>query len=97
VPPRYLRSNARSRRVVWPFGNRATTSSVYEPRARSFSESDRSLAQPTDTFVYALVAVVVVAAGLLASWVPARRAARVDPIVGLKTEQSAPALSAANR
>jgi hypothetical protein len=40
---------------------------------------------PTDAFVYVLVAVVLAATGLLASWRPARRAARVDPIVALKT------------
>jgi putative ABC transport system permease protein len=40
--------------------------------------------QPTDAFVYALVAVVMLVTGLLATLPAARRAARVDPIVALK-------------
>jgi hypothetical protein len=40
--------------------------------------------QPTDVFVYALVAVVMLVTGLLAALLPARLAARVDPIVALK-------------
>jgi len=41
---------------------------------------------PTDPVTFAAVAVTVVAAGLLASWLPARRASRVDPTTALRAE-----------
>jgi ABC-type antimicrobial peptide transport system permease subunit len=39
---------------------------------------------PHDVGVYALVALTLVSAGLVAAWLPARRAATVDPLVFLK-------------
>ena len=41
--------------------------------------------QPTDVSVYVFVGSVILGAGLLAALVPAHRAARVDPIVSLRT------------
>jgi putative ABC transport system permease protein len=38
----------------------------------------------TDPRIYAAVAAVVLAAALLASWIPARRASRVDPMTALR-------------
>jgi ABC-type lipoprotein release transport system permease subunit len=40
--------------------------------------------QPNDVVVYATVAVTLVAAGLLAAWLPARRAAMVDPLISIR-------------
>jgi predicted permease len=42
--------------------------------------------EPYDPSVYAGVALVVIAAGVLATWLPARRAARVDPVEVLRVE-----------
>jgi predicted permease len=42
--------------------------------------------QPTDPRAFLAAALALFAASLVASWIPARRAARVDPIVALRTE-----------
>jgi ABC-type antimicrobial peptide transport system permease subunit len=39
---------------------------------------------PTDTLTYALVGVGLLAVALLASWIPARRASRIDPLSALR-------------
>ena len=41
---------------------------------------------PNDPVVYAIVALVMLGAAVLACWLPARRAAKADPIAALKTE-----------
>ena len=42
--------------------------------------------RPTDLRVITTVAVLLVAVGIVASWLPARRAAMVDPVVALREE-----------
>jgi hypothetical protein len=41
---------------------------------------------PTDPVTLAAVAVVLATSGLVAAWIPARRAARVDPVAALRAE-----------
>ncbi|MBI2535658.1 MAG: hypothetical protein HYW06_01515 [Gemmatimonadetes bacterium] len=42
--------------------------------------------QPADPPARALVALVIAATAALASWLPARRASKVDPVVALRYE-----------
>jgi putative ABC transport system permease protein len=41
---------------------------------------------PWDPWTFATVPLLLIAAGALASYLPARRAARVDPLVAMRTE-----------
>ncbi len=42
--------------------------------------------KPTEPGVYVLAAVVLCASGLVAAWIPARRASRIDPMAALRHE-----------
>lgn len=42
--------------------------------------------EPTDTITFVVTASLLLAASLLAAWIPARRVARVDPHVSLSSE-----------
>lgn len=41
---------------------------------------------PTDTVTYVLVATGLLSVSLLASWIPARRASRIDPMAALRQD-----------
>jgi ABC-type antimicrobial peptide transport system permease subunit len=41
---------------------------------------------PTDPATFAVVAITLAVVGCLAAWVPARRAARVDPVSALRVD-----------
>ena len=42
--------------------------------------------QPRDPLVFGSIALMILLVGIAASWVPAKRATRVDPIVALRYE-----------
>jgi ABC-type antimicrobial peptide transport system permease subunit len=41
---------------------------------------------PTDPTVFLVAALILTSAALVAGWLPARRAARIDPVIALRHE-----------
>jgi ABC-type lipoprotein release transport system permease subunit len=42
--------------------------------------------EPADPATYAAIAVVLALSGAMATWLPARRATRVDPVTAIRME-----------
>jgi len=49
-------------------------------------ESDAGRLSASDPWTYALLAAALVGIAMSAAWIPARRAARVDPMIALRYE-----------
>jgi ABC-type antimicrobial peptide transport system permease subunit len=74
------------RRAGWPTGAGVGGGLVL---AIALSHGVASLlyeVSPTDPTVFSSITGTVIAVALLASWLPARRASRIDPIVALRDE-----------
>jgi|SRR6266478_3244749 len=85
---------AQPRDVLWPVlrsGMRVSFAGIAAGLAGAsyltrFLATQLYCVRPTDTFTFAAIALFLAAVALLACYVPARRAARVDPMVALRYE-----------
>jgi ABC-type antimicrobial peptide transport system permease subunit len=41
---------------------------------------------PTDPIAFTVVTLALIAIGMIAAWLPARRATRIDPVAALRAE-----------
>jgi ABC-type antimicrobial peptide transport system permease subunit len=79
------------RRLVIGYGGRLAAAGLALGLAGSFALT-RLIATmlfgvaPTDPLTFSAVSVILLGIGVLASWLPARRATRIDPIVALRSE-----------
>ena len=72
------------RRVVWLVGLGIVAGIALSLWAARFIETQLFQLQPRDPVTLAVAAAVLFTIGLLAGWVPARRAARIDPVIVLR-------------
>jgi predicted permease len=85
---------ARPRDVAWPILRQAVLLAVIGvavamPVTLALSQAMRSVVygiEPHDAFTMVGAGVLMVAVAALAAWIPARRAARIDPMVALRYE-----------
>ena len=72
------------RRVVWLVGLGIVVGIVLSLWAGQFIQTQLFELQPRDPMTLVAAAAVFLAIGLLAGWLPARRAARIDPVIVLR-------------
>ncbi len=72
--------------TAWPIVIGAVGGLAGAYYAARFIESFLYDTPPREPVTFAIVAAVMVAIALLAAWIPARRAAKVDPVVALRAE-----------
>jgi hypothetical protein len=87
-PPPAIRSLEDAFRVITGGAPRKRGADVHLRPGRALSGLFASLlfgVQPTDLSIYAIVAALLLTAGLLAAGLPANRAARADPIAALRS------------
>ena len=68
--------------VLWEIAGRLKISTIVPPFS-AVVEAAFEIA-PTDTLTYVAVGAGLLLVSLVASWIPARRAARVDPVAALR-------------
>jgi putative ABC transport system permease protein len=79
------------RRMVIGYGSRLAVAGIVIGLAGSFALT-RLIStmlfgiKPTDPLTFGVVSAVLLGIGILASWLPARRATRIDPIVALRSD-----------
>jgi predicted permease len=79
------------RRMVIGYGSRLAIAGLVIGLAGSFALTRLISTMlfgvaPTDPLTFGAVSVILLGIGLLASWLPARRATRIDPIVALRSD-----------
>jgi putative ABC transport system permease protein len=79
------------RRMVIGYGSRLAVAGIVIGLAGSFALTRLISTMlfgitPTDPLTFGVVSAVLLGIGILASWLPARRATRIDPIVALRSE-----------
>jgi predicted permease len=74
------------RDAVWPILLGAIAGTVAATYSTTVVQSFLFQTSPTDALTLAVVAVILIVGGCAAAWVPARRAAHVDPVSALRAE-----------
>jgi ABC-type antimicrobial peptide transport system permease subunit len=74
------------RDVAWMVGAGVVTGGAAALTLTGFTRAMLFGLTPTDPAVFVVAAAVLAATALVAAWLPARRASRIDPVVALRHE-----------